>query len=122
MTAVSQTMNTLLAERPRYIVVFRERSERNASTLSNVLKAGEATGMSMRASCTVLQTSLGFARVYNRMSVAATNLDDDQVVQLRRDEQVRAVVLNEQRFVPRPVESASVRGAPPTAEGVPGRH
>jgi subtilisin family serine protease len=103
-------MSDLLAARPRYIVVFRERSERNVSTLSRVLKAGEAKGMSIRAGATVLESALGFTHVYHKMSVAAADLDDDQLARLRKDEGVRAVVLNEVRSIPRPV--GATKGAP----------
>lgn len=122
MSPDSSKVSALMAARPRYIVVFRERSERNTSTLSTVLQAGEAKGLSLRASMTVLQSQKGFARVYNRMAVAATDLDDEQVAELKRNETVLAVVPNERRTIPRPVDAAGLgvaagRGAPDALTG-----
>jgi subtilisin len=117
MTGPEGQMHELLAASPRYIVVFRERSEKNVSTLSRVLKAGEAKAMSLGPRATVLEGAQGFAPVYHKISVAAADLDDDQVARLRRDDGVRAVVLNEVRTIPRPVTATNpaakaIAGAP----------
>lgn len=108
-----------MAQRPRFIVVFEERSERNVTVLSSVLRAQEARGMNLRASRTVLEGDSGLSRMYTALAVAATDLSDEQADALRKDDRVRAVVLNEVRSVPRPVDtdqSSTTHSAEASAE------
>lgn len=97
----------VLAEpkRPRFIVVFKEKSQKNASAMSRILKVGEAKGQSVRSSCTVLNNNHEWAtnpRVYERLGVAAVDLDDNERAQLASDTTVAAVIENEVRRVPPP--------------------
>ncbi|MCC7389437.1 MAG: S8 family serine peptidase [Phycisphaerales bacterium] len=94
--------------RPGYIVVFRQRSERNISTVSRVLGVGEADGRSTRAGCVELMSNHAGAtrpRVYQRLGVAVADLSQEERASLARDDRVEAVVPNEVRELPPYYES-----------------
>ncbi len=112
--------------RPGYVVVFREASERNASTLSRVLGVGEDRTMSFRATSTVFRGAsegAARARVYHRLAVAVTDLTPDQRESLEKTEGVAAVARNEVRRIPPPPQTrghgsgpgAGARAADPDA-------
>ena len=106
---------------PRHIVVFRTPVGRNLSLLSCILGVGEAKGARVRSSTTLLRARHPCAappRVYERLGVAVADLDDDQLLRLRRHEDVAAVVSNERCFVPASPGTEGV--APETAGGEPG--
>lgn len=90
------------SRRPRYLVIFREPAESNTSTLSSVLKRGksavgvERSGVSfLAAGNTGVET-----KVFEQLGVAAADLSETQASNLRRREDVVAVVENEVRFLP----------------------
>jgi subtilisin len=88
---------------PRYIVVFERPSERNLSVMSKILKTGPEKGVSVRSGLTLLRAKSPGApppRVYSRLGVCVTDLDDDELSKIRRADNVAAVVPNELRFVP----------------------
>ena len=96
---------------PRYIVVFHAPGERSVSLMSRILGVGEARGVCARSGTTVLRArspDVPPPRVYERLGVAVTDLDDDQVRRLRAEEHVAAVVANERCFTP---ASTAVRPA-----------
>ncbi len=83
---------------PRHIVVFSERSGRNLSLMAHVLGVGGAAGDRVRSATTVLRArdpGSPPTRVYERLGVAVTDLDDGQLLRLRRRAEVAAVVSNE---------------------------
>jgi subtilisin family serine protease len=83
---------------PRHIVVFSERSGRNLSLMAHVLGVGEAAGDRVRSATAVLRArdpGSPPTRVYERLGVAVTDLDDGQLLRLRRRDEVAAVVSNE---------------------------
>lgn len=89
--------------RPQFIVVFRERSERNVSLLSRIRRVGQAQGVTARAGQAVLAakgTSPALSKVYERLGVAVTDLTENEVKSLEAQEQVAAVVRNEIRTIP----------------------
>lgn len=88
--------------RPKYLVVFREPSEKNTSTLSTVLKRGksakrpEGAGISFLAAAnTGVET-----KVFQPLGIAAADLSDAQVSTLRKRDDVEAIVENEVRYLP----------------------
>jgi subtilisin family serine protease len=88
---------------PGYIVVFRALSPHNASLMSQVLGVGEAKGPRARETTTVLRaraTGVPPARIYERLGVAVSDLDSDQLRRLRRDDRVTAVTPNERCVLP----------------------
>jgi len=87
----------------RHIVVFRERSTRNASLLSSILGEGESRDSRARAGIVRLRArhpSRDAPRVYERLGVAVADLDDDHIRRLRRLGSIAAVVPNLRCFVP----------------------
>jgi subtilisin len=91
------------SKRPNYIVIFQKPSERNASTLSKVLKVKEARGVASTAG-TVLFAARSDAeprpRLYERLGVAATDLTGAEVSELRSQDVVAAIVPNVLRHIP----------------------
>ena len=84
-------------------MVFNAPSPRNVTLLSRILGVGEAKGVRARSGTAVLQagsTGAASPRIYERLGVAVTDLDDQQLRRLRFEEQVAAVVPNERCFVP----------------------
>ena len=106
----------------RHIVVFSARSGRNLSLISHVLGVGEAAGTRVRSNTTVLRArgpDSAPTRVYERLGVAVADLDDDQVVRLRRRPEVAAVVSNESCFVAAsPSPDSDSRGAGWSQQGL----
>jgi subtilisin len=93
---------TVDSKRPQYLVVFREPSEKNADTLSTVLKRGksptafESAGVSFLAAAnTGVET-----KVYHPLGIAAADLSDTQINTLRKRDDVEAIVENEVRSLP----------------------
>jgi subtilisin family serine protease len=83
---------------PGYIVVFHALSPRNAGLMSEVLGVGEAKGPRAREGTTVLRARAAGApppRVYERLGVAVSDFDSDQLRRVRRDDRVAAVVPNQ---------------------------
>lgn len=103
--------DSYLAARPKYLVVFKEPSSKAVTLMSKVLDTGEARGVSTRASCTVLGVKdQVHTRVYTRLGIAASNLNPDEIEELRRNDSVDTVVPNETRRIPRPVTVAEATG------------
>lgn len=114
----------------RHIIVFSARSGRNLSLVSHVLGVAEATGTRVRSGTTLLRArgpGPSPTRVYERLGVAVADLDDDQLLQLRRREEVAAVVPNEPCLVAaspslgRDSPGPGRRQAGPGGTGPPGR-
>jgi subtilisin len=88
---------------PRYIVVFDRPSEGNLAVTSQILKTGAERGASVRSGLTLLRAKSAGARqprLYSRLGVCVTDLDEGELRQMRAAENVAAVVPNELRFVP----------------------
>lgn len=89
---------------PRYIVVFREPSERNVSLLSRIRGVGQTKDLTnLRAGRVVLEAQnqeRARTRVYERLAVATSDLSPDELDQVRRSDSVRLVVPNEVRTLP----------------------
>lgn len=97
------------------LVVFREVSERNTSTLSTVLRRGQATGIRARTGVSVLaagETGV-VTRLFKHLGVAATDLNESQLATLRQRDDVAVVVENQVRYLP-PVRRSTEAAAPPT--------
>jgi subtilisin len=114
----------------RHIVVFSERSGCNLSLMSHVLGVGEATGTRVRSRTTLLRargTGSPPTRVYERLGVAVADLDEHQLLRLRRRGEVAAVVPNEPCFAAAsPSLGSDARGpgrrqAGPSGTSPPGR-
>jgi subtilisin family serine protease len=87
---------------PKYLVIFEKIKESNISLMSKTLNLKEAKGISTRASCTILSSSTKptNTRVYSRLGIAVTDLNDDELVTLEKHDDVQSIVLNEQRSIP----------------------
>jgi subtilisin len=98
-----------LRERPEHIVTFREVNDKNTDILSKVLGVGEASNLSKRSSCAVLNPSeynRTHTRVYQNLAVAATTLNKDQINELiKKDDIILEISKNELRWIP-----PSIRG------------
>ena len=98
----------------RHIVVFREPSARHSSLLSSVLGVGELRNSRARdgtVSFRARHFGSNAARVYERLGVAAADLDDDQIGRLERLDSVAAVVPNTRCFVPASAEEGEATPA-----------
>lgn len=111
--------------RPGFIVVFRERTDGNISVLSSVRRVGQATGIRARTGQVILEAkdpAGPVTKVYERLRVAATDLDDSERQALESNEKVAAVVPNQVRMIP-PIRPSSLSGgivdALATQQGVP---
>jgi len=105
-----------LLGRPKYLVLFKEPTSRAVTLMSKVLDTGEAKGLSARATCTVLAAKdQVHTRVYTRLGVAACNLNTDEIDELRKNDTVEAVVLDEERHIPQPVTAAVASEAAQTS-------
>lgn len=92
-------------KRPKYLVIFKEVSERNTEVLTEVLnlqqssvpnihtRAGVKTLSSHSQTCSIIN-------VYERLGISTMDLSDDEVVSLRKREEVEDIVENEVRFLP----------------------
>jgi subtilisin len=98
--------------------------------MSQVLGVGEAPGTRVRSGTTLLRARRPDSpptRVYEHLGVAVADLDDDQLLRLRRREEVAAVVPNEPCLVaasPSPgtdAPGAARRQPGPGGAGPPGR-
>jgi len=90
------------SKKPKYLVIFREPAQKHTSTLSSVLKRGrsaegrERDGVSLLAAAnTGVET-----KVFEPLGVAAADLSDTQVSNLRKRDDVAAIVENEVRYLP----------------------
>lgn len=113
-TGATGRMMTSQANRPQYLVIFRERSERNVSLLSEIRKVGEAKGVRTRASQVMLEAKApGTAptTVFQRFGIAATDLTEDELASLQQQERVAAVTYNEVRTIPPFRPSTEIDGA-----------
>lgn len=113
-TGATGRMMTRQANRPQYLVIFRERSERNVSLLSELRKVGAAQGVRTRASQVMLEAKApGTAptTVFQRFGIAATDLTEDELASLQQQERVAAVTYNEVRTIPPFRPSAEIDGA-----------
>ena len=107
--AAATAANKYLEGRPKFLVLFREPSERTVSLMSKVMGLGEAKGMSARATCTVLDTKDHVhTRVYTRLGIATADLNTDELAELRKNDTVEAIVPNEIRSIPLPPEEEVV--------------
>lgn len=90
------------SRRPKYLVIFREPTEKNTSTLSTVLKRGRSAAGVERGGVSLLAAgNTGVeTKVFEPLGVAAADLTETQVSSLRKREDVAAVVENEVRFLP----------------------
>ena len=94
-------------KRPEYIIVFRERAEKNASVLSTRLRVGQAAGVAARAGRVVLRQNHEWAampRLYQRVGIAVADLDANERLALLKEESVAAVIRNEVRRIPPIIE------------------
>jgi subtilisin len=92
------------SSRPRYLVIFREVSERNVSTLSTVLKRGSVSGagrLRLAAGESGVETT-----VFESLGVAAADLTDSEHELLRKRDDVELILENELRSLP-PVRRSS---------------
>jgi subtilisin len=104
---VNSSLPKYMEERPKQLVIFRTKSEQNATVVSKVQKVAEAKNISARASCTVFASKAGVhTRLYDRLAVAVGNFNDDEVAELRKSQNVVDVVPNELRMVP-PIQLAN---------------
>src|SRR5215210_7014895 len=90
------------SKKPKYLVIFREAAEKNTNTLSSVLKRGkspdgvESGGLRrLAAGITGVET-----KVFEPLGVAAADLSETQASNLRKRDDVAAVVENEVRYLP----------------------
>jgi len=90
------------SKKPKYLVIFREAAEKNMNTLSSVLKRGkspdgvESGGVRrLAAGITGVET-----KVFEPLGVAAADLSETQASNLRKRDDVAAVVENEVRYLP----------------------
>ena len=91
------------SKRPNYIVIFQKPSERNAATLSKILRVKEARGFASAAGTTLFAARSDAEprpRLYERLGVAASDLTGAEVSELRSQEVVAAVVPNVLRHIP----------------------
>jgi len=93
---------TVDSKRPQYLVVFRQPSEKNADTLSTVLKRGKSPTMRESAGISFLAAAnTGVeTKVFHPLGIAAADLSDSQVSTLRKRDDVEAIVENEVRSLP----------------------
>lgn len=100
--------------RPRYIVIFREPSERNTSRLSNVLSVGQSKrGSRARAGLLELRPKHeGHAAtlVYERLGVAVADLNQEERDRLVASNEVESIEPNEIQSIPPIPEMNSVSG------------
>ncbi|MBV9926744.1 MAG: S8 family serine peptidase [Acidobacteria bacterium] len=90
------------SRRPKYLVIFREPAERNTSTLSTVLKRGRSAAGVERGGVSLLAAGVTGVetKVFEPLGVAAADLSETQASNLRKREDVVAVVENEVRSLP----------------------
>jgi subtilisin len=90
------------SRRPKYLVIFREPAEKNTNTLSTVLKRGKSAVGVERGGVSLLAAGITGVetKVFEPLGVAAADLSETQVSNLRKREDVAAVVENEVRFLP----------------------
>ncbi|HEX8341751.1 MAG TPA: S8 family serine peptidase [Tepidisphaeraceae bacterium] len=90
-------------KRPEYVVLFRERSERNTALIADTLGVREMRGTSVRATRTVMNSrteSEARPRVYDTLRIATLDLTPDDKRRIERDPAVAMVVRNEVRRIP----------------------
>lgn len=90
-------------KRPGYLVVFREPSPKNTSVLSAALKVGEDKTTKVRSGTVLLRANHEWAarpRMYERMNIAAVDLDPAEREKLRKNDQVKTIVRNQIRRIP----------------------
>jgi subtilisin len=90
------------SSRPKYLIVFSEAEEKNTSTLSTVLKRGKAKDVPERSGIRMLaagETGV-HVKVYEKLGVAAADLNKSQYNALCKRDDVVAVVENEIRLLP----------------------
>lgn len=85
------------SQRPEYLVIFNEPDEDNVRTLANILGEVESVGVSSIEDVTALESGVC---VYNGLGIAASDLTDDQLATIKRDDHVEEVVRNEVRSLP----------------------
>ena len=98
---------TETAQRPSHIVVFKRPSEQNLAVVEKALNLKQVRGMSLRTSVTMLQARAAGAahsRVYNRLGVAAIDMDVAEAESMQAKDEVAMVVPNEIRTVPEPAQ------------------
>jgi subtilisin family serine protease len=88
--------------RPEYLVIFREPAEKNTTTLSTVLRRGKSAAGVERGGVSLLAAgNTGVeTKVFEPLGVAAADLSEAQASNLRKREDVVAVVENEVRSLP----------------------
>lgn len=99
--------------KPKYIVIFREASERNTRTMSTLLKRTSAAGKKGHAARTsLLQAGESgvMTRVFEGIGAAAADLTDQQVQALRAREDVALVAVNQVRYLPPTLRSRDAEG------------
>ncbi|MBK8099394.1 MAG: S8 family serine peptidase [Planctomycetes bacterium] len=94
--------------RPRYLIVFPEPSEKNASRVASVMRLRENRGASAQASVSVMARGEGSpeVRVFHRLGIAAADLTPEEIAGFRRADGVQ-VVENETRSLPPLIEVAN---------------
>ena len=104
------------ANRPKYLVIFDDVSEKNTSTVSSVLKRGKSDEPE-RAGVALLEAGESgvHTKVYESLGVAACDLTKSQHDALNKRSDVIAIVENEVRFLP-PFEKTIEETPPPEAE------
>lgn len=88
--------------RPKYLIVFDDVSEKNTSTLSSVMKRGKAEDVRERDGISILaagETGVN-VKVFESLGIAAADLSKSQYDTLCKRDDVIAVVENEMRFLP----------------------
>jgi len=84
-------------DKPGYVVLFEEASEKNAALLSDALRFKRHRRQN---GCTILENAQGQARVFDALGVAVCDANDDDLVTLRRQDRVSGVFDNEVRQLP----------------------
>jgi hypothetical protein len=90
------------SNRPQYLVIFRDSSEKHTSMLSTVLKCGKAKDVKSRSGVEILASGESgvVTRVFERLGIATADLNDKQLESLRKKEEVIDVVENRVRYLP----------------------
>ena len=109
----------MLKLRPAHVVVFKERSERNARRISDTLGARWSAQKNLRPSIDLLmphKDDLPHTRVYHRLGVAVGSFHPEQLDKLRKHEHVAVVEPNHVRRLPPVRYAQSITDSVP-AEG-----
>lgn len=97
---------------PTHIILFRQPGAQNVSRLSAHLHVGEAKGVRLRSSLSMLDEKHGVnPKVFEHLAAGVASLNEDEVQKVLADDEVEAVFLNERRTLTR-TQAASASASP----------